>query len=624
MSKKKASGNTMTLKDFHGGSIPSDLPLPSAPGVTVRPSDRSGQDRPNSWGNPIGRPENWSRPHTSPATRHFDDKTPFLTDTACIGRNFDEDERKPLDGVSAPRRTISDESIRVPGARVELKPEYGSGGSLVGQQGLAASGAVNAYAAKVSEVTCGGVNSQNLGGNSGLGVGGGYPNAWAARKEVVRVNEPVQQSAWSGTTAVSKLASASALEKVSSGRWKSKLSLNFQADVEDVMSPKMESVFQSNSYGNSSYNMVDVMGGRDYHDATLVRQVERGLNIEDGVLVTRKEFPEYEIAVAPIYSDVKEWNPTIHMDRTPVARNDGRLGGSELQPPVHLEPSERPKLKLLPRTKPLKSSEQPAIDHVQGHRRASDTGHAEAFEVSGNVNPAKLSMAITESVLQAMERPKLNIKSQSQHLEQLEGNIEKDRNALFGGARPRELVLKERGIGDVTINNHDLVQQFDRVEHNVPKIERDMKGKDWKANPSPADYGEKTENPLLGQRIGKRHERKDHRQEIERVDMQRTWRNESRRNNRETERKQQQVERPPSPETWRKPVEQPKPDSPDSGGPRHGKVASAVELAQAFSRSVSDPKAADRFSGQRSLPGRNQMPFSRLMGPTPRPQINGY
>lgn len=34
MSKKKAfTGSTMTLKDFHGGSIPSDLPLPSAPGV---------------------------------------------------------------------------------------------------------------------------------------------------------------------------------------------------------------------------------------------------------------------------------------------------------------------------------------------------------------------------------------------------------------------------------------------------------------------------------------------------------------------------------------------------------------------------------------------------------------
>ncbi|KAI4312098.1 hypothetical protein MLD38_036950 [Melastoma candidum] len=35
MSKKKAvGGSTMTLKDFHGGSIPSDLPLPSAPGLS--------------------------------------------------------------------------------------------------------------------------------------------------------------------------------------------------------------------------------------------------------------------------------------------------------------------------------------------------------------------------------------------------------------------------------------------------------------------------------------------------------------------------------------------------------------------------------------------------------------
>lgn len=36
MSKKKAfSGSTMTLKDFHGGSIPSDISLPSAPGLYV-------------------------------------------------------------------------------------------------------------------------------------------------------------------------------------------------------------------------------------------------------------------------------------------------------------------------------------------------------------------------------------------------------------------------------------------------------------------------------------------------------------------------------------------------------------------------------------------------------------
>lgn len=153
-----------------------------------------------------------------------------------------------------------------------------------------------------------------------------------------------------------------------------------------------------------------------------------------------------------------------------------------------------------------------------------------------------------------------------------------------------------------------------------------MRGKDWRENPIPAEYSAKTENTLLDQRIGKTYERKDHRQDIERAEVQRrNWRNESQRNSIETERKRQQVERPPSPETWRKPVEQVKPDSPDSGGPPpHRKVASAVELAQAFSRPVSDPKTADHFSSQRGHPGRTQMPFSRLMGPTPRPQINGY
>ena len=35
MSKKKESRNIMTLKDFHDGSILTDLPLPSAPGGSI-------------------------------------------------------------------------------------------------------------------------------------------------------------------------------------------------------------------------------------------------------------------------------------------------------------------------------------------------------------------------------------------------------------------------------------------------------------------------------------------------------------------------------------------------------------------------------------------------------------
>lgn len=130
----------------------------------------------------------------------------------------------------------------------------------------------------------------------------------------------------------------------------------------------------------------------------------------------------------------------------------------------------------------------------------------------------------------------------------------------------------------------------------------------------------KTENPPFERRIGKEGERKDNRADPE---MQRRNLRENRRKNRETER-QQQVERPPSPETWRKPAEQLKSASSNGVGMRYGKVASALELAQAFSRSVSDSNVADRVPSQRNLPGRSQIPFSRLMGPSPRPQINGY
>lgn len=65
----------------------------------MRPSDCSSYDRPASWASPTSR----SRINSSTTIRHFDDKTPFLTP---IGYNFDEDERKPLDGVSAPQRTV--------------------------------------------------------------------------------------------------------------------------------------------------------------------------------------------------------------------------------------------------------------------------------------------------------------------------------------------------------------------------------------------------------------------------------------------------------------------------------------------------------------------------------------
>lgn len=162
-----------------------------------------------------------------------------------------------------------------------------------------------------------------------------------------------------------------------------------------------------------------------------------------------------------------------------------------------------------------------------------------------------------------------------------------------------------------------------RVKHDGPKSEISP------GNAIPTRYSEKTMNLPLDDRTGKITERKDHRVEADRSDVQRrNWWNDNRKNGREAEKhkhqQHQQQERPTSPETWLKPAEQPRPSSADSNGMRYGKVASAVELAQAFSSSVSDQNTTDRLSSQRGLPGRGQIPFSRLMGPGSRPQINGY
>ncbi|XVF87635.1 hypothetical protein PTKIN_Ptkin18bG0136000 [Pterospermum kingtungense] len=612
MSKKKAfSGNTMTLKDFHGGSIPSDLPLPSAPGVIVRPTDRSGYDRGTSWGNPIGRPDHRPRPNSSPATRQLDDKTPFLNNSVHIGRNFDEDERKPLDGISAPRRTISDESFRVPATRVELKPESAYAGRVSGQHGSApvsplSSGARNSYSSRVSEAAHVGVGSQSSGGYQGQAASASYPNAWTARKEVsMSVAEPVQ-SGWSEQSAVLKLANASALEKVSSGRWQSKLSVQYQKDIDSVKHSETENGLHSQGYDDKMYNRTNAVDGGEYSDVTLARHGEKRLNIEDGTQGGRKDLSDYERNRGPNYLEVKENKSVIY----------GQGGGQS----TCSEASERPKLKLFPRTKPLDSLESSVVDPKQGHLWQTEyvLSHAEVGNDSyGHVNTVKPGLAGNESGNQTVERPKLNLKPRSQPIEHLDQNIEKERNALFGGARPRELVLKERGIDDI---KREPSQHPDRVKHNVPKAEK-------AAEQAAPRHGERVENPPVEQRAGRKSERNNRVDNARGAEMQRrNWRNENRRSGRETERQQPPPpqEREPSPETWRKSAEQPKPVGPEAAGVRYGKAASALELAQAFSKSFSDQKTDDRYAGQRGLPGRTQTPFSRLMGPTPRPQINGY
>ncbi|KAE9597124.1 hypothetical protein Lal_00007821 [Lupinus albus] len=606
MSKKKISGSTMTLKDFHGGSIPSDLPLPSAPGVTVRTSDRSGYDRSSSRGAPMGRPDHWSRSHTSPAIRHYDERTPFFPHTPLIGRNFDEDERKPLDGGSAPWRTTSDDSIRAMPSRVEVKPKYGVGGSSLGRQLAPVShvGTVNSYSARLTEAVHVGVNSRSVGGSSnkeyGTSGGGGHTNVWAMRKEAAGSVEP-EQSSWSRPNAVSKLENASALEKVSSGRWQSK-AVHHHTDPEVVRSSEVESGPRASVNGYNAYNREDAVGEREYYDATLARHAERDFGMDSSMRGGRSELLDYERSGVPKYSEVRPRSIAHHANGVQLAQNDGKLSGSELQHPVPSEPTERPKLKLLPKAKPLERKEPYVTENAQVQ------GHANFVKPVSNGN---------ENGKEVGQRLKLNLKPRSQPLERLEGNAERERNALFGGARPRELVLKERGVDDAAINSYDVVDHSHRVGHDILRTEK------LTDRPVQTRYGEKTDDALHDQGIGRKPERKEQRVDAERVHAQRNWRSDNRRNVKETDRPQA-IERPKSPETWRKPVNEPK-SSPGGVGVRYGRAASAVELAQAFSRSVSDPKVNDRVSDQRGLnTGRMQVPFSRLVSPTSRPQINGY
>ncbi|XP_049384535.1 uncharacterized protein LOC125848659 isoform X1 [Solanum stenotomum] len=636
MAKKKA---TMTLKDFHGGSIPSDLPLPSAPGVMIRPSDRGGFDRQASWGNPMGRPEHRLRPGSAGATRNFDEKTPFLSNNAPIGRNFDEDERKPLDGSSGPRRTVSDESIRALPSRVEPKAEYSVTG-MVGSGQVSAPPSQNPRGAAswFNESTSMGastkgsvggsgrsVSSRNVSASSAQVVAGSYPNAWGLRKEVASAKESVS-APWSAPDAESKLAHASALEKVTSGRWHSNQQIHSQMDVEVVKHQDTEKELYyhgSTAVNDSVYNMPDVVGGPEYSDQVLAVHAERNLVLTDGVHGFNKDFPARERARSPLFMEANERKTSSNVTGLQRPHNVVSSGGYEMQSPASSEPSERPKLKLLPRSKPLENLEQ-SIDYKQVNQQPSNPVRVEKLaDAYPTIDPTKTGFVEHERSNQVTERPKLNLKPRSQLLEQSEGNTENKRKPLFGGARPREMVLQNRGIDDV-MHNHDLQQPHPRGKQHAGKAEAVMHA---------TRHNEKTESIPIDHRMAKNADRRDHRIDVEKGDGQRrNWRSENWRNNKETERhhhhhqpQQHVLERPPSPETWRKPVEPPRPASVDAPGARYGKATSAVELAAAFSKSVSDPATTtDRFSGQKSLPNRGQIPFSRLTGPQQRPQINGY
>ncbi|KAJ4851261.1 hypothetical protein Tsubulata_019948 [Turnera subulata] len=666
MSKKKTA-STMSLKDFHGGSIPSDLPLPSAPGVLAK----SGPDRNSSttWGNNLTRSDLRPRPKSSGAARNFDEKASFLSHPTPIGRNFDEDERKPLDGSSAPRRTISDESLRGSApVRQELKLDYAST-TRVHDRPLTSpvlqspsSGSHPSQAPQSSSWSSGQVgNPKHPRGHDGQVADSNRPNAWGLRKEVTGINEAGGSLVSSGPNTVSKFAQVSALEKVSSGMWQSKPA--------SLLVPH-----QVYSENNNVTPSVDMGVERDNYRPSHGSQAESG-RVEKLSPGTRqsKNFSHYMPHMA--HSEPNNVNHSVDVSREKVSyvasrgsqtetdwvvedRNQG--GGRKLpnyrrDPPqkyteeVHAgattvgshvpasmppEVSERPKLNLLPRSKPLEASEN---DYRQGYQRVTESAQNENTRQligNGNPNPPKAGLPDAKNgSLPAegpVERPKLNLKPRSQPVEQSVGSLERARNNLFGGARPRELVLKERGIDDIAINNQDLSHSPDRV--NSPKNQLTSEH-----SVQTAGHGQRVDNRVSNRRTAKDFERKDQRMDHEKADVEkRNWRNDKWKNNRDA--KDQRLnnrdakDQRPEPETWRKHVQEPNSASSDASGTRtHGKLASALELVHVFSKSVSDPRAHNSHTTQRGVPGHNSQPFSRLTdsrehysAPTTRHRINGY
>jgi len=296
-----------------------------------------------------------------------------------------------------------------------------------------------------------------------------------------------------------------------------------------------------------------------------------------------------------------------------------------------VEVPERPKLKLLPRSKPIEASEPSPTyaEDKQVHQvQVANVMKVEAVhDVHQNAMAAKTGVlgADAETEGRVVERPRLNLKPRSNLTGQSDEIAVKERQSLFGGARPREQVLKERGV-DVLATDLEKTSPVGRSKSEFAKVEQKVEA--MSINPSV----ERAEGFPAGHRGPRNGDRKDYRRDSDKTDAYRPSRRED---NRKVARDvEKPLEQPrPEPETWRKPVEPPKSEVTT---PRFGKAATALELAQAFSTSMSDTVPQSRLTSVPSprvppSPGaRDQSGFSRLTdnralhsGPSQR-KINGY
>ncbi|CAL9210289.1 unnamed protein product [Musa hybrid cultivar] len=618
MSKKKSSfsgSTTMTLKDFHGGSIPSQLPLPSAPSASASASARQ-SDRPGAWGtitavasgrsdyhHHLLRPRPGSAGAASSSARGLDERPPALLPYSTPnGGHFDEDERKPFDASSAPRRSPAapDNTLRTP------PPTRSDTKRPISSQVVPSPATVPVPVSAFSPPS---------------GNPGSASSAWGQRKEVGTEPPPPLPTQPKATMwSASRLAQASAVEKVSSGRWQLR-----PPEGEAIRSQESEGL--DRRIGEANRVMDDVYRDRETERPRSVSSLVAYADAKETTLPgyhTDRE-SDQERARSPVYPEMEK--NVVGFSSEGVSRptsSDGRFGGSNLNQQGVMEVLERPKLTLLPRRKPLESPDIHArgFDRKQVYQTSVSLVQVKnVHEMHGSINLPQPGPACAEEGSRAAERPRLNLKPRTQPIEQSDGNADRGRQTVFGGARPRELILKERGI-DVASNDLEMTTPPNRARDDTPK-------NDSKIEPNATTQSrERSERLLLpaGQRTGKDLERRGYRPDSEKVDPQKgSWRNDNRKNSGGNEKP---LEQPRSDtHTWRKPVEQPKPDI---QALRSGKAASAMELAQAFSRSVSDAKLENDFTTLRSTPGQTQAPFSRLTntrelysGPVQR-QINGY
>ena len=288
--------------------------------------DRGAYERPMGGG--LGRPDYYrNRPGSaggigSGAVRGLEDGAPFL---ALIGRNFDEDERKPFDASSAPRRAGPVET-----RSMETRPQLHQFSSTSARPGSSPSTQATpqtypSFSGSASTAAIGNFNFSHS-----QSQGSSQVNAWGIKKE-----ETITQTMVSASSciAASRFAQASAIEKVTSGRWQSKhgmINQNFEA--ENV--PMAES------------------GGRD-------------LRFKDDDGASLRRFGE-RANFDRSYSEKKEIRP----DGARPTSAEGRLFSQQIQKKETAEISERMKLSSLSLSiKPV----QPAETFSPERRQVCDT-----------------------------------------------------------------------------------------------------------------------------------------------------------------------------------------------------------------------------------------------------------